>query len=73
MKRGLRTVTILLGILTALAIVSQLALAIMILAGGSTKIRAAHIHTGFLTVTLTRSYLALSLSYLLRPSERSGR
>lgn len=70
MTHRLKTAAILLGILSAVAIVAQLGLAIVILSGGSTKIRTAHQHTGYLTVALTLVYIALSLTLLLRAAPK---
>ncbi len=59
-------ITLVLGILSAVAIIAQLGLAMMILSGGSTAIRKAHQHTGYLTVAVTLVYLTISLATLIR-------
>jgi len=69
----LKAATILLGILSAVALAAQLGLAMVILSGGSTKIRTAHQHTGYLTVAFCLVYIALSLSILLRTRADSPR
>jgi hypothetical protein len=59
------------GILSAIALAAQLALALMILSGGGTAVRKAHQHTGYLTVAITLLYLALSLATVIRIPIRS--
>lgn len=59
-----------LAILSAVAIAAQLALALMILSGGSTAIRKAHQHTGYLTVAVTMFYLVLTVATTIRTPTR---
>ena len=50
-----------LGSLAALLIVSQLVMGLLILRGAEVKIRTMHQHSGYLTVAVVLTYIALSL------------
>lgn len=69
----MRTALIILGILAALLIVSQLVMGLL-LAGGHASLGLAksHQHTGYLTVTVVLTYIGLSLSYVLSTPRRVG-
>jgi hypothetical protein len=53
---------IILGLLAALLIVSQLVMGLLILNGAEQKVRTMHQHSGYLTVTVVLVYIGLSLA-----------
>ncbi len=61
MNPTLKVVLLILGILAALLIVSQVVLALLILNGGAASLRTAHQHSGYLMATVSLLYVALSL------------
>ena len=63
-----------LGLLAALLIVSQLVMGLLIVKGGGSielaKLIKAHQHSGYLTVTVVLLYIALSLSAIVSTPTR---
>jgi hypothetical protein len=66
MNPKLKPILLILGLLAAVLIVSQLVMGLLIVRGGGsldlTKLIKAHQHSGYLTVTVVLVYVALSLS-----------
>jgi hypothetical protein len=66
MNPKLKPVLLILGLLAAFLIVSQLVMGLLIVRGGGsldlTKLIKAHQHSGYLTVTVVLIYIVLSLS-----------
>ena len=61
---------IILGVLSALLVVAQMVMGLLI-RGGQASLRTAHFHSGSLMVLLTLAYIALSLSVILsRPGPK---
>ncbi|WP_165227982.1 hypothetical protein [Aquisphaera insulae] len=62
----MRAATILLGVLSAILVVAQLVMGMLIRTGeASVGLRTAHFHSGTLMVLVTLAYIALSLTSLL--------
>ena len=66
MNPKLKPILLILGLLAAVLIVSQLVMGLLIVRGGGsldlTRLIKAHQHSGYLTVTVVLLYVALSLS-----------
>jgi hypothetical protein len=66
MNAKLKPVLIVLGMLAALLIVTQLVMGLLIVQGGGSmnlnKLVKAHQHSGYLTVTVVIAYIGLSLA-----------
>ncbi len=66
MNPKLKPILLILGLLAAILVVSQLVMGLLIVRGGGsldlTKLIKAHQHSGYLTVTVVLVYVALSLS-----------
>lgn len=63
MKRSLKQIILILGGLTALLVLSQLVMGILIANGSDTgKLRKAHQHSGYLTATIAFLYVGFSMS-----------
>jgi hypothetical protein len=56
-----KAVLVILGAVSALLIVSQFVMGMLILQGGSVKIRTAHQHSGYLTAAVALAYVLWSL------------
>ena len=75
-----KIVLFLLGLLTGLFIMAQLALGLTIKSGKSnpaiqqvmTKLITSHQHTGYVTVALTITYIGASLAAIARVPTRAG-
>jgi hypothetical protein len=67
----MRLATIVLGLLSALLILSQLVLGQLILSGRATLVKS-HQHTGYLTVVVVLAYIGLSLSVLLSAPRKAN-
>ena len=63
----MRTLLILLGLLSAVLIVAQMVMGLLIRNGQAT-LRTAHFHSGSLMVLVALAYIALSLSAILSKS-----
>ena len=63
----MRTLLILLGFLSAVLIVAQMVMGLLIRNGQAT-LRTAHFHSGSLMVLVALAYIALSLSAILSKS-----
>jgi hypothetical protein len=77
MNPKLKPFLLILGLLAALLIVSQLVMGLLIVRGGGSldlaKLIKAHQHSGYLTVTVVLTYIGLSLSAILTtPSHRKS-
>jgi hypothetical protein len=62
---------IILGFLSAVLIISQLVMGLLILQGQVTM-RTAHQHSGYLTVAVTLIYIGWSLATIAGASKRGG-
>ncbi len=66
MNSKLKPVLLILGLLAALLIISQLVMGLMLASGSSSmglaKLQKMHQHTGYLTVTTVLIYIGFSLS-----------
>jgi hypothetical protein len=67
----MRILLLFLGFLSAILIVSQLGMGLMILNGEASWAKS-HQHTGFLTVAVTLVYIALSMIAIASNSKREG-
>ena len=69
----MRIALIILGVLAALLIVSQLVMGLL-LAGGHPPagLAKSHQHTGYLAVVVILTYIGFSLSYILSTTRRGG-
>ncbi len=73
MSRSTKTALIILGFLSALLIVAQLVMGVLILNGASAAIRKSHQHSGYLTVAVSLVYILGSLSVIASaPGRASG-
>jgi len=73
-QRRLKTMRILLlflGFLSAILIVGQLVMGLLILGGQTTMVKA-HQHSGFLTVAVTLTYIMLSMFAIASSARRSN-
>ena len=70
MNAKLKPVLLILGLLAALLIISQLVMGLLIVKGGGpfelTKLIKSHQHTGYLTVTVALIYIVISLMAIVR-------
>ena len=64
----MKSVLIILGVLSALLIVAQMVMGLLI-RGGQAWLRAAHFHSGSIMVVVALAYIALSLSAILSRPE----
>jgi hypothetical protein len=75
MNPKLKPILLILGLVAALLIVSQLVMGLLIVRGGGsldlTKLIKAHQHSGYLSVTVALIYIGLSLSAILSTPPRS--
>jgi hypothetical protein len=69
----MKALLILLGVLSAVLIVSQMVMGLLIRSGeASVSLRTAHFHSGSLMVLVALAYIALSLTVILSgPRQRS--
>jgi hypothetical protein len=65
----MKPLLILLGFLSALLVISQLVMGLLIVQGRTT-LKTAHQHSGYLTVTVTLIYITLSLIAIARTPRR---
>jgi len=74
MNPKLKPVLLILGLLAALLVVSQLTMGLLIVRGGLgydlTKLIKAHQHSGYLTVTVALIYILVSLVAIVRTPSR---
>ncbi|CAN5644439.1 hypothetical protein BH23PLA1_BH23PLA1_24720 [soil metagenome] len=61
MNSAVKWTLIVLGVLSALLIVSQLVLGLQILGGAAPAVQTAHQHSGYMTVVVSLLYIAGSL------------
>jgi hypothetical protein len=70
MNAKLKPVLLILGLVAALLIISQLVMGLLIVKGGGpfelTKLIKSHQHTGYLTVTVALIYILTSLMAIVR-------
>ena len=65
MNAALKTTLIILGFLSAILILSQLAMGLLIVQGADAKMIKMHQHSGYLTVTVVLVYILFSLSKII--------
>ncbi|MDX2037191.1 MAG: hypothetical protein SFX72_11115 [Isosphaeraceae bacterium] len=65
MSSSTKTILLVLGFLSAILIVTQLVMGLLILNGAAASIRTAHQHSGYLTVTVSLVYIIVSLFKVL--------
>lgn len=74
MNRKLKPILLILGLLAAALIVTQLVMGLLIVKGGGsidlTKLIKAHQHSGYLTVTVVLLYIGTSLSAIVATPAR---
>jgi len=63
---------LILGFLSAVLIIAQLVMGLLILQGQDPWWRKAHEHSGFLTVAVSLLYIAWSLAIIVRAPKRSS-
>jgi hypothetical protein len=61
----MKPLLILLGFLSALLVISQLVMGLLIVRG-NISLKVAHQHSGYLTVAVTLTYVLLSLLFIAR-------
>lgn len=61
----MKTIVVILGFLSALLILAQLVMGLLILNGAEAKMRTMHQHSGYLTVVCVLIYIFLSLLRIL--------
>ena len=64
MRGASKVLLIVLGAVTALLVVSQFVMGMLIIQGGSPAIRKAHQHSGYLTALVALAYVLVSLAAL---------
>lgn len=63
MKRSLKQILLILGGFTAILVLAQLVMGVLIATGSDTgKLRKAHQHSGYLTATIAFLYIGLTMS-----------
>ena len=65
MNSALKASLIVLGFLSAILILSQLAMGLLIVQGAGAKMIKIHQHSGYLTVTVALVYILFSLSKII--------
>jgi Mg2+ and Co2+ transporter CorA len=65
----MKAVVLILGFLSALLIVAQLVMGLLLVNGAELKMKTMHQHSGYLTVTVVLVYIALSLSKIAKTKE----
>ena len=71
MNSALKTSLIILGFLSAILILSQLVMGLLIVQGADAKMIKMHQHSGYLTVSVALIYILLSLSKIISIPSRS--
>lgn len=64
MNKAVKWSLIVLGVLSALLVVSQLVMALQIIGGAPESVRTAHQHSGYMMVVVTLLYIAGSLAVI---------
>jgi hypothetical protein len=72
MSTATKTTLLILGFLSAILIMTQLVMGLLILNGADAKIRTAHQHSGYLMVGVSLVYVLFSLTKVLSLPTKDG-